>query len=156
MNTDVMFSSASAEWETPQDLFDELNNEFHFGIDLAATKENTKCPVYFDMSMDALSFPWPIGETCWLNPPYGRGVGRWVEKAYKDSINGTTIVCLLPARTDTRWFHDYVWDETLNRSRDNVELRLLKGRLKFGGATNSAPFPSMIVVFRPPSKLIVP
>ena len=138
MNADALFSSASSEWETPQDLFDQLNNEFHFDVDTAATPQNAKCEIYYTASDDGLSEPWR--GVCWCNPPYGRDVGRWVAKAAESAREGAIVVMLLPARTDTRWFHDYIYHR--------AEVRFIRGRLKFGGSKNSAPFPSMIVIFR--------
>lgn len=133
-----MFSSATDEWETPQDLFDRYDAVYHFALDPAATAENAKCDRFFTKEQDGLSQPW--GGAVWLNPPYGRQVGRWVEKAYRESRSpGTVVVCLLPARTDTRWFHDYC-------KRGEVEF--LRGRVCFGDGRGRAPFPSMIVVFK--------
>lgn len=139
MNTDVMFSSKTDLWETPQELFDELNYEFHFTLDVCALPENAKCSVYYTPQQNGLSKPW--NGVIWCNPPYGKGVGEWVRKALSASVGGATVVMLLPARTDTRWFHEYIYGK--------AEIRFIKGRLKFGGSKNSAPFPSMIVVFRP-------
>lgn len=136
----TMFSSKTDLWSTPQDLFDELNNEFHFTLDVCADESNRKCDKYYSKEQDGLSQPW-IG-TVWCNPPYGRGIGQWVRRALFASVAGNTVVMLLPARTDTKWFHDYIY------KRDNVEIRFIKGRLKFGGSKNSAPFPSMIVIFK--------
>lgn len=136
----VLFSSKKNEWETPQALFDELDREFGFTLDVCALPENAKCDLFFNPETDGLSQSWK-GHTCWMNPPYGKEIGRWVEKAYHESKqNGTTVVCLLPARTDTRWFHDYIYGK--------AEIRFLRGRIKFVGAENSAPFPSMIVIYR--------
>lgn len=156
VNTDVMFSSKSNEWETPQDLFDQLNKEFDFFLDVCADQDNKKCASYFNEADNGLSKPWSIYGTCWMNPPYGREIGKWVEKARNEAQEGATVVCLLPSRTDTKYFHQYIWDKENNQSRNGVEIRFLKGRLKFGGASNSAPFPSMIVVFRPPSDIKSP
>lgn len=140
MNTDVMFSSQSDMWETPQDLFDKLNEEFHFNLDVCATADNAKCAAFYGPEQDGLIQPW-YGN-CWCNPPYGRQVGKWVKKAYDTAyVDGNLVVMLLPARTDTSWFHEYIYDK--------AEIRFLKGRLKFGGSKNSAPFPSMIVIFEP-------
>ncbi len=141
MNTDIMFSSKTDLWETPQDLFNKLNEEFHFNLDVCALPENTKCAAYFTPEIDGLRQPW-YG-ICWCNPPYGRQIGRWVQKAYQSAKNGATVVMLIPARTDTRWFHDYIYQ------KERVEIRFLRGRLKFGYSKNAAPFPSMVVVFRP-------
>ena len=140
MNTDVMFSSATDNWSTPQDFFDKLNDEFHFTLDVCADENNHKCEHYYTKEIDGLSRPW-IG-TIWCNPPYGRKIGEWVRRALFASVAGNTVVMLLPARTDTKWFHDYIY------RRDNVEIRFIKGRLKFGGCKNSDPFPSMVVIFR--------
>lgn len=135
MNKEVMFSSATDLWETPQDFFDILNDEFHFDIDVCALPENAKCGKFYSPEDDGLSKKW--GGTCWCNPPYGRKIGEWVKKA---SESNATVVMLLPARTDTKWFHDYIYHK--------AEIRFIKGRLKFGNSKNSAPFPSMIVIFR--------
>lgn len=141
MNTDVMFSSATDNWSTPQDFFDKLNDEFHFTLDVCADETNHKCEHYYTKEVDGLSRPW-IG-TIWCNPLYGRKIGEWVRRAYISSqIGSATVVILLPARTDTRWFHDYIYN------KPNTEIRFIKGRLKFGGCKNSAPFPSMVVIFR--------
>lgn len=141
MNTALMFSSETDLWSTPQDTFDALNEEFHFTYDVCATDENAKCPLYFTKEIDAFRHPWT--GVCWMNPPYGREIGRWVQRAYEACVNDlTTTVCLLPARTDTRWWHDYCM---------KGEIRFIKGRLKFGNQTNSAPFPSAVVIFRPSS-----
>ena len=137
MNTEAMFSSRSDNWETPQYLFDVLNAKYHFDLDVCASKENAKCPRYYSIKDNGLVQEW--GGCCWMNPPYGRTIGRWVQKAYESSLNGACVVCLLPARTDTKWFHDYVLPYG--------KVTFLRGRLKFGEAVNSAPFPSMIVVF---------
>lgn len=141
MNTDVMFSSKSEMWETPQNFFDKLNDEFHFAVDACTILENTKCDEFYTPEDDGLSKDWD--ETTWCNPPYGRKIWEWVRKAYYQAIQfGSTIVMLLPARTDTRWFHDYIYE------KDWVEIRFVRGRLKFGESKNSAPFPSMVVVFK--------
>lgn len=141
MNTELMFSSKTDLWETPQDLFDKLNNEFQFTLDVCATPENAKCDKFYTEEQDGLKHPWK--GTVWCNPPYGRGIGQWVRRALFASVSGSTVVMLLPARTDTKWFHDYIY------KRNNVEIRFIRGRLKFGGSKNSAPFPSMVVVFMP-------
>lgn len=139
MITKGMMSSNTDEWATPQWLFDELKYEFYFTTDVCATDQNSKCTLYFTKEVDGLSQEW-LG-TCWMNPPYGREIGKWVKKAYESSIkNGSTIVCLLPARTDTKWFHDYILDK--------AEIRFLRGRLKFNDSKNPAPFPSMVVIYK--------
>lgn len=130
--------SERGDWGTPQWLFDTLNTEFAFDRDVCASEGNAKCAQYFTKAQDALKQTWT--GYCWMNPPYGRQIGRWVEKAYQSAQTGeATVVCLLPSRTDTRWWHDYVM------KADTV--RLIQGRLKFEGAENSAPFPSAIVIF---------
>lgn len=143
MNGDsVCFSRKSDEWETPQNLFDQLTEEFHFTFDAAANRENTKCGAsYADNIGDALSIDWRIhsqGGAIWLNPPYSQ-VGLFIEKAYREFQSGALVICLIPARTDTKWWHNFVMKAT--------EIRFIKGRLKFGSSKNSAPFPSAIVLF---------
>ena len=139
MNTELMFSSKTDLWETPKDLFDKLNKEFHFALDVCATPENAKCEEFYTKEQDGLKQPWK--GTVWCNPPYGRQIGEWVRRGFFASISGNTVVMLLPARTDTKWFHDYIYGK--------AEIRFIRGRLKFGGSKNSAPFPSMVVVFMP-------
>lgn len=139
MNTDLMFSSETDLWSTPQDLFDKLNNCFKFTLDVCALPENAKVDNYFSPESNALIQEW-IG-VCWMNPPYGREISKWIFKAYTESRkHNSTVICLLPARVDTKWWHDYC---------TKGEVFFIKGRLKFGSAKNSAPFPSAIVVFRP-------
>jgi phage N-6-adenine-methyltransferase len=138
----VHFRSDSHLWSTLQALFDELNDEFHFTVDVCALPSNAKCADYFTPAQDGLQQVWT--GTCWCNPPYGTVIGQWVQKAYESAQSGATVVCLLPARCDTRWWHDYVLP--------SAEVRYLKGRLKFGGTSNSAPFPSVVVIFRPGSQ----
>lgn len=140
MNTDLHFSSKTPEWETPQDLFDKLNEEFEFTLDVCATKENTKCEWFISKAEDALSVPWGTVGACWMNPPYGREIIKWMKKAHEESLKGSTVVCLVPARTDTKWWWEYAM---------KGEIRFIRGRLKFGGCKNSAPFPSAIVIFKP-------
>ena len=134
----VHFSSASDLWSTPQDLFDKLHAAHHFTLDVCATADNAKCARYFTQADDGLAQVWE--GVCWMNPPYGRTIGLWMAKALHSSRSGATVVCLVPARTDTRWWHDYAM---------KGEIEFLRGRLKFGGHRNSAPFPSAIVTFRP-------
>lgn len=135
MNNDLFFSSKSEEWATPQDFFEQIDKEFHFNLDACATAENAKCDKYYTKEQDGLSQEW--NGIVWCNPPYGRSIGMWVKKAYESKA---TVVLLVPARTDTKWFHAYVLGK--------AEVRFVKGRLKFGGCKNSAPFPSMLVVYR--------
>ena len=135
----VLFQSTTDLWETPQDLFDKLNEEFHFNLDACAIPENAKCEKFFTPEQDGLKQEWE--GTVWCNPPYGKTVGEWVAKAYQTSRNlGGVVVMLLPARTDTKWFHQYIYGK--------AEVRFVKGRLKFGNSKNSAPFPSMIVIYK--------
>lgn len=141
MNTAVLFSSEDMNWETPQALFNRLNEEFNFELDVCAVPQTAKCANYFTPIDDGLSQSWT--GTCWMNPPYGREIGKWLKKAYEESLKGATVVCLIPSRTDTKYWHDYCMKSS--------EIRLIKGRLKFGKATNSAPFPSAIVIFKPNS-----
>ncbi|MCE4963042.1 phage N-6-adenine-methyltransferase [Staphylococcus haemolyticus] len=136
----VHYSSKTNEWATPQNLFDELDDEFNFTLDPCATDENTKCSNYFTIEDDGLSKDWS-NDVVFMNPPYGREIKRWVKKAYKESLNGATVVCLIPARTDTTYWHDYIFGKA-------DDIRFLKGRLKFGDSKNSAPFPSAIVVYK--------
>lgn len=141
----VMFSSASGEWPTPDEFFQKLNDEFHFTLDVAATAGNAKCPRYYDVITDGLAQDW-TGENVWMNPPYGRGIDKWIAKAHEAKGTGTLTVALIPARTDTLWWHRYI--EPIRKDRPE-DVRFLKGRLKFGGAQHPAPFPSVVVVFRP-------
>lgn len=138
MNPAIHFSSETCLWATPQAFFDTLNAEFGFETDVCALAENAKCPRYFTPEMDGLAQEWR--GVCWMNPPYGREIGAWMRKAFESSKAGATVVCLVPARTDTAWWHDYA---------RQGEVRFVRGRLKFGGHANSAPFPSAVVVFRP-------
>ena len=137
MNTAVHFSSQTDLWATPQDFFDGLNAEFSFETDVCANEENAKCPTWYGPDQNGLAQEW-VG-TCWMNPPYGRATKHWVRKAYQSSLTGATVVCLLPSRTDTAWWHDYCM---------KGEIRFIRGRLKFGGQKNSAPFPSAVIIFR--------
>jgi phage N-6-adenine-methyltransferase len=135
----VGFSSACTTWSTPQGFFNRLDNEFRFTLDPCASHEDTKCAKYYTEEDDGLSMDWE-GETVFMNPPYGRDIKKWIEKAYEESQKpGTIVVCLVPSRTDTKYWHDYVM-----RAK---EVRLVKGRLKFGESKYAAPFPSAVVVF---------
>lgn len=131
-----LFTSNTDQWSTPQDFFDKLNDEFHFTLDVCADDTNHKCDKYFTKEQDGLVQDWG-GEIIWCNPPYGREIGKWVERCSKHK---GVAVMLLPARTDTRWFHDYIYKKS--------RIRFIKGRLKFGDSDNSAPFPSMVVIFK--------
>lgn len=136
-----MLTSNSNIWETPQELFDKLNNKYHFEIDVCALPENTKLPNYFTPKINGLSQDWNRYKACWMNPPYGSEISKWVEKAYNESQKGALVVALLPARTDTRWFHNWIY------KIPGVEVEFIKGRLKFSGNKWNAPFPNMIVIF---------
>ncbi len=133
---DVHFSSRTPEWSTPDDLLGELNDIFHFDLDACASRANAKCMRFFTKEQDALTRRWH--GTVWMNPPYGREIAGFMRKAYEESLVGATVVCLVPSRTDTEWWHRYA---------KRGQIILLRGRLKFGGATSSAPFPSAIVIF---------
>jgi phage N-6-adenine-methyltransferase len=133
------YSSDTDNWATPQDFFNLLDREFHFEVDVCSSEENAKCPRYFTIEDDGLAQEWR--GACFMNPPYGRTIGAWIEKAYLSSLEGATVVCLVPARTDTAWWHDWAMQAD--------EIRLVRGRLKFGRGTAPAPFPSAVVVFRP-------
>lgn len=140
---DVLFSSDKNYWETPQDLFDKLDSEFHFTLDPCSTHENAKCEKHYTQEDDGLSKPWG-GERVFCNPPYGRDLKKWVRKAYQSIWHpNTVVVMLIPARTDTSWFQEYI----LHRA----EVRFLPGRVRFeinGEKRGASTFPSMVVVFR--------
>jgi site-specific DNA-methyltransferase (adenine-specific) len=177
VNKDLMFSSANENWETPQAFFDEQNDRYHFTLDVCASIENAKVHRFYTKATDALSVPW--AGRCWMNPPYkdpeqpckknctkkkcekrgfcidtyAPGTIDWVKKAY-DSVfvdrTAELVCCLLPARTDTKWFHRYVWDHGLDKPKPGVRVRFYPSRLKFledGAERDSAPFPSLLVVF---------
>ncbi len=133
MNKELMFSSKTDLWSTPQDLFDKYDSIYHFDLDVCAISENAKCIRYFTPEIDGLSQEW--SGVCWCNPPYGRQIAKWVEKACRSNCK---VVMLLPARTDTKWFHNFCLPYG--------KIEFLQGRIKFNGADN-APFPSMIVIF---------
>lgn len=140
----VHFSSKTTEWGTPKWLFDQLNEEFHFTIDVCASHGRQMVERYWDPETDGLKQRW-YGETCWMNPPYGREIKHWVEKARRAvQVGRATVVGLLPARTDTAWWHDHIIGAS-------AEVRFLRGRLKFldakGVERHPAPFPSAIVIW---------
>ena len=139
MNTDALFFSKSESWSTPIDLFNKLNDEFGFTLDVCADSENTKCERYYTKDDDALLQSW-VG-ICWMNPPYGLQIIAWMKKAHHESaVNGSTVVCLVPVRSDTAWWHDYAM---------KGDIRFIRGRLYFSESKNAAPFPSAIVIFQP-------
>lgn len=136
----ALFSSENEVWATPQDFYDKLDAEFGFNLDPCALPENAKCTRYFTPEIDGLAQNWG-GYNVFCNPPYGRKIGAWVQKCYEESRKPNTLVVLLiPARTDTAYFHDYIYHKA-------KEIRFVRGRLKFGDAKQSAPFPSMVVIF---------
>ena len=138
--TKAMFSSATDMWATPQAFFDKLNAEFGFTLDPCALPSNAKCTKYYTPTDNGLLQDWQ-GEIVFCNPPYGRAIYDWVRKCSEEASKpNTTIVLLTPARTDTRWFHEFIYHKA-------KEIRFVKGRLKFGNARTVAPFPSMVVVF---------
>ncbi len=136
----VHFSSDRDDWATPQAFFDKLNDEFNFTLDPCCTHESAKCEKHYTVEDDGLSKSWS-GETVFMNPPYGREIGRWMEKAHMEASAGALVVCLVPSRTDTEWWHEHAMCAD--------EVRFVRGRLKFGDGANSAPFPSAVVVFKP-------
>lgn len=138
MITSGLMSSNTPEWATPQGFFDALNREFSFTLDPCSTHENAKCEKHYTKEDDGLSKNWG-GEVVFCNPPYGRELPKWVKKCYEESRHAD-VVMLIPARTDTRWFHDYIYGR--------AEIRFIKGRLKFGNAKQAAPFPSMVAIYR--------
>jgi site-specific DNA-methyltransferase (adenine-specific) len=146
-----LFSSSSDEWETPQYVFNILKQEFNFQIDVCANSENTKCKEYFTKEIDGLKQEWSPYR-CWMNPPYGRTIKQWMKKALDESKKGALVVCLIPSRTDTKWWHEF--------TMRSAEIRFIEGRLCFGNGKQSAPFPSCIAIFYPefdnPYKLSVP
>ena len=145
-----MFASTTDEWPTPPRLFAALDAEFRFSLDVCASASNAKCARYFTREADGLAQDWP--GACWMNPPYGVEIGKWVAKAQRESRR-SVVVCLVPARTDTGWWHDHVMRA--------AEVRFIRGRLSFGGVrqeerraasgAHNAPFPSVVAVFRPGS-----
>jgi site-specific DNA-methyltransferase (adenine-specific) len=141
MKKETLFSSATDLWETPQDFYDSLNREFSFTLDPCATDQNHKCEKYYTREQDGLKQSW-AGERVFVNPPYGRMVSRWVRKCFDEVYTGDCrlAVMLLAARTDTTWFHDYIYHK--------AEVRFIRGRLKFGDGKERAPFPSMVVIFK--------
>jgi phage N-6-adenine-methyltransferase len=138
MNNDLMFSTGNDVWSTPQHVFDALNAEFNFTLDPCSDGFNAKCPKFYSIYDSGLAHDWGT-EVVFMNPPYS-DCKTWMRKAYEASQSGATVVCLVPSRTDTVWWHDYAM---------RGEIRLIRGRLKFGDQKNSAPFPSAVIVFRP-------
>ena len=142
MNTKTLFSSATDNWATPQWFFDKLNEKYKFDLDPCADDFNNKCPNYYTKAQNGLNQEW--GGRVFCNPPYGRAIKDWVKKCYDSRNSCEVIVLLIPARTDTEYFHEYIYGK--------AEIVFIRGRLKFGNATNSAPFPSMLVTYKPDIK----
>lgn len=144
----ALLASKNMCWCTPQNFFDELNAEFNFVLDPAATDKTAKCDLYYTLETDGLSQSWDRGGAVFCNPPYGRDIGKWVKKAYEEARGGNTIVLLIPARTDTAYFHDYIYGK--------AEIRFVRGRLRFtdesGNTNGPAPFPSMVVIYNGKAK----
>lgn len=138
MGAAVHFSNKSDEWETPQWLYDSLDKEFGFTLDPCSNGKNAKCEKWFSIYDTGLLKDWGT-ETVFMNPPYSK-CKEWMTKAYGAAHEGATVVCLVPSRTDTEWWHKYAM---------KGEIRFLKGRLTFGDAVNAAPFPSVVIIFRP-------
>ncbi len=146
LNRDLMFSNKNNAWCTPRDFFDELNKEFHFTLDPCCMQKSALCTKFYTPKEDGLKQSWD-DEIVFVNPPYGREIGKWVKKA--SEAKGGTVVMLIPSRTDTRYFHDYIYNK--------AEIRFIKGRLKFvdmdyegkeeDRKMSPAPFPSMLVIF---------
>ena len=138
MIAESLFSSKTDQWATPPELFDRIARRYGpFELDVCALPGNAKCSQYFSPEQDGLKQTW--SGRCWCNPPYGRKIGRWVKRAWESSTNGATVVCLLPARTDTKWWHEYVIPY--------ARIEYLRGRVHFGDSANGAPFPSAVAVF---------
>lgn len=136
---DILYSHKSDEWSTPYSVFEQLDKEFHFTLDPCATDQNHKCIKYYTKEENGLLQNWG-GHTVFCNPPYSN-ISQWVEKSFRESRkDNTTVVLLIPSRTDTRYFHDFIYKRT--------EIRFVRGRIKFGEALSGAPFPSMVVIFR--------
>ena len=141
MNTDLMFSSKDDSWETPPSLFNILDMEFNFTLDPCCTKQTAKCKKFFTKEEDGLIQDWSK-DVVFVNPPYGREIGKWVEKSYNEAKKGAKVVMLIPSRTDTKWFHDFIYNK--------AEIRFLKGRIRFlqnKKELNAAPFPTMLIIF---------
>ncbi|MEA4811178.1 MAG: DNA N-6-adenine-methyltransferase [Anaerolineaceae bacterium] len=137
----ALLSSERMDWATPREVFEPLDAQYGFETDVCATAENAKCVHFYSPDMDGLAQDWR--GTCWMNPPYGREIGKWMKKAYESSQKGATVVCLVPSCTDTEWWHEYAM---------KGQITFMRGRVKFVGAKDSAPFPTAIVVFKPGSE----
>jgi phage N-6-adenine-methyltransferase len=154
------FSSETCEWATPQEVFDAMNDKYGFELDVCATHENAKCEIYYTKEDDALSKEWSPS-VCWMNPPYGRDMGKWIEKAWTESQKGATVVCLVPARTDVKWWHEWAMRGKIEFHRGRMKFCKIDGtRLAHKGpavmegrkkAQNTAPFATAFVIFEPPN-----
>lgn len=139
VTVDVRWRSERQDWETPQHFFDALNDEFQFTLDACALPETAKVSRFYTPEDDALKQSWD--GVVWMNPPYGYSIGKWIKKAHDESVKGATVVALIPARTDTSYWHEFVMKAS--------EIRLVLGRLTFNGAPSPTPFPSAVIIFRP-------
>ncbi len=144
MLNDSLYSSEKMDWGTPQKLFDKLNNYFGFTLDPCSSDENKKCEKHYTIIDDGLSKDWS-NDVVFMNPPYGRIMKEWIKKAYEESLKGATVVCLVPSRTDVKWFHNYVYGK--------ADIVFLNKRLEFEGSDNKAPFPSMLVIYNSNKKI---
>lgn len=136
---DVHYSSKTNEWATPQNIFNALDDEFNFTLDPCSDGENAKCEKFYTIEDDGLAQDW-ADDTVFMNPPNGREIKHWIKKAYNESLKGSVVVCLIPARTDTTYWHEYIFKKA-------CEVRFVRGRIKFGDSKQGAPFPSAIVIF---------
>lgn len=135
----AMVSSKSNEWSTSQKFFDELDKEFKFTLDPCSTHENHKCDKYYTIEDDGLSKDWS-NDVVFMNPPYGGNTATWINKAYNESLNGATVVCLIVSSTDRSYWHEYIFPYA-------QQIRFIRGRLKFGNSKSTAPFASAVVIF---------
>jgi site-specific DNA-methyltransferase (adenine-specific) len=141
MSTGLFYTEQRQDWATPRDLFEALDREFHFTLDVCASAENAKVPQHLTEEDNALMLEW--SGACYMNPPYAK-MEQWVRKAHLEACRGAVVVCLLPVRTDTSWWHEWV-----TKAR---EVRFIRGRVRFEGTTSSAPFASAVVVFDRPEE----
>jgi phage N-6-adenine-methyltransferase len=144
MKNAALFTSDRQDWETPPDLFKRYDDKYRFTLDVCATPENAKCREFISPEVNGLLWDW-TEYRCWMNPPYGREIGQWVRKAYIESTKGAFVVALLPARTDTAWWHNWVIGP--NPQHPYAQVEYLRGRIKFVGAKSTAPFPNAIAVY---------
>lgn len=139
MNKEAMFSSKNQSWETPKEIFEELNKDFSFTLDPCCTDKTAKCTKYYTEKEDGLKQDWSK-DIVFVNPPYGKDISKWILKCYEESLRGATIVLLIPSRTDTKYQHNIIFEYS-------KVICFIQGRLKFGNSKNSAPFPSQLVIF---------